>query len=300
VSPGREAEGRELLETERDRLLRRIEELDGEWRSGELDEHSYRLLREDYVSKAAAVLRSLERTEAARAAAEPPPGHAGAARGTDGGGGRQRDDATAGGHGGEGEDGVVEELPAGGLLGRAGLACGAVLLAVLALVGSAAVWAGAGGQGAAAGAPGGGAPPQVSLELYRARTLENQGKDVEALQLFQQVLQVEPRNAEALAYEGWLLRQAGISAGDSLLVQQGRSALEAAVAADPRYPDAHALLGYVLFEDAHRPAEAVEQFQMFLSDHPPGELLQLTRGVMAEAFAAADRSFPGGAASAPG
>ncbi len=53
----------------------------------------------------------------------------------------------------------------------------------------------------------------------------------EAIDLYTQVLDLQPSNAEALAYRGWAHRRNG----DALAA---RADLEAAVEADPTYPDA--------------------------------------------------------------
>jgi hypothetical protein len=36
--------------------------------------------------------------------------------------------------------------------------------------------------------------------------LSSQGQDLDAIKLYDQVLKVDPRQPEALAYRGWLLR----------------------------------------------------------------------------------------------
>ena len=48
------------LEEERDLLLRSIEDLDEELAAGDIDEADHRVLRDDYVARAAAVLRSID------------------------------------------------------------------------------------------------------------------------------------------------------------------------------------------------------------------------------------------------
>jgi len=50
---------------------------------------------------------------------------------------------------------------------------------------------------------------RLAQELVQARVLATQGKDLDAIKLYDKVLAVEPRQPEALAYRGWLLRLAG-------------------------------------------------------------------------------------------
>ncbi len=54
------AADREALEAERDFLLRSIADLDAEEAAGDLDHADHDTLRDDYVARAAAVLRALE------------------------------------------------------------------------------------------------------------------------------------------------------------------------------------------------------------------------------------------------
>lgn len=132
----------------------------------------------------------------------------------------------------------------------------------------------------------------VSLDLGRARTLEAAGQDLAALKLYQAALRVVPRQPEALAYQGWILRQTGEADHSKALVDEGTVSIKAALTVDPRYADAHAFLGYVLWQDDHDAAGAVAQFRSFLADHPAAQMVSLTRSVVAQAFAAAGRPVP--------
>lgn len=62
---------RSELEEERDFLLESIRDLDAEREAGDLDEADYRSLRDQYTSRAAAVLRALEGDAEPVAASEP-------------------------------------------------------------------------------------------------------------------------------------------------------------------------------------------------------------------------------------
>jgi tetratricopeptide (TPR) repeat protein len=133
---------------------------------------------------------------------------------------------------------------------------------------------------------------RLAQELVQARVLSTQGRDLDAIKLYDRVLAVEPRQPEALAYRGWLLRLAGVARHDQVLLAQGRASVEAAVAQDPNYPDARVFLGYILFQDAHDPAGATAQFRAFLADHPQAQMVSLTSDVVAQAFAAIAQPVP--------
>ena len=133
---------------------------------------------------------------------------------------------------------------------------------------------------------------RLAQQLTQARVLAGQGRDLDAIKLYDKVLAVAPRQPEALAYRGWLLRLAGAAGHDQALLAQGRASVGAAVAQDPGYPDARAFLGYILIQDAHDPVGASEQFRAFLADHPQAQMVALTRDVVAQAFAAVGQPVP--------
>ena len=61
------------LESERDFLLRSLDDLETEREAGNLDDDRYRALKDDYTARAAAVLRSIEEGRDARPAPPPVP-----------------------------------------------------------------------------------------------------------------------------------------------------------------------------------------------------------------------------------
>lgn len=62
----------ELFE-EKEFLLRSLDDLEREWAAGDLDDHDYRTLKDDYTARAAAVLRAIDDAAAPKAAAPAPP-----------------------------------------------------------------------------------------------------------------------------------------------------------------------------------------------------------------------------------
>jgi cytochrome c-type biogenesis protein CcmH len=123
-----------------------------------------------------------------------------------------------------------------------------------------------------------------SEDLARARSLVGEGKVPEAIEAYDEVIEADPRNVEALAYRGWLVRLAGRQADDPTLVDKGLEYVERAVAADPRYPDARFFKGMILFEDRNDPAAAVPEFRAFLGSDPPTEMIPMVEDVLRRAL----------------
>jgi cytochrome c-type biogenesis protein CcmH/NrfF len=123
-----------------------------------------------------------------------------------------------------------------------------------------------------------------SANLARARALVGEGKVADAIKVYDDVIAADPRNAEALAYRGWLVRLAGKQADDPTLVDKGLAFVERAVAADPRYPDARFFKGMILFEDKRDPAAAVPEFRAFLGSNPPPEMVPMVEDVLRRAL----------------
>jgi tetratricopeptide (TPR) repeat protein len=90
-----------------------------------------------------------------------------------------------------------------------------------------------------------------------------------AIKTYDAALKLEPDNAEALAYKGWLLRLAGAQAHDNQLIDGGLASIRRAEQVDPAYPDAHFFAGETLLRDKGDPVGAISEFQQFLADNPP-------------------------------
>ena len=99
-----------------------------------------------------------------------------------------------------------------------------------------------------------------------------------AVELFDEVLESDPTNVEAMTYRGWTLFLQGDPA-DAL------PALVDAATEDPSYPDAHAFLAVVFFrlgllEQADLALDRLETLQ------PRAEIRELTEGLRAQVDAA--------------
>lgn len=249
---GRPGEELVVLRSQRDFLLRSIEDLDRERAAGELSEPQYQRLLDTYTAQAAQVLRRLEEGLGDDQAAEAPPSTSGP---------RWR-------------------RPLVGL-GLAGLAAVAGLLLASAL--------GLRGPGETiTGNEQSRDPRSVTLQraieqrpddpLARtayARFLLTAGEPVEALRQFDEAARLDPANAEALAYGGWIVFLGG-------LADEALPRLDAAVARQPDYPDAHFFRGMVLLQGKGDQAGATEELQTYLDLAPQSPLAAQVRTVLAE------------------
>lgn len=260
------------LREDRDHLLRSLEDLERERAAGDIEEDDYVALKDDYTARAAEVLRALEPGAEPVAGAVAAPGQ-----------------------------------PAGSGAARAGPRRGRPVLAVVVLLGFA---AGAGalvarsagerlpGDPASGSIEATGPSSAIARDLSRAQQLIGEGKTLEAIKLYDGVLERDARQPEALAYRGWLLRLAGRASGNQELVDKGMELIERAVAADPSYPDAHFFKGFVLYQDRNDPAAAVPELRAFLAGNPPRGMVPVVEDLLRRALAdlAAAR---GGTAQSP-
>ncbi|HEX2065136.1 MAG TPA: tetratricopeptide repeat protein [Acidimicrobiales bacterium] len=283
-------EGRSLAELEEDRdfLLRSLEDLEQERTAGDIADHDYARLRDDYTGRAAAVLKAIETARAGRpssetaapvaeAAAPGPPPSAPAA-------GPSVPTPTS-----------APTVPAPprtpwwrsprSILIAVGIVAFSVVVGTV--LGRA-----VGGRLENEPLTGAVTPTGVSDDLARAQQLISQGRTLDAIQLYDRILEEDPRQPEALAYRGWLVRLVGREADNQALVDKGLEFLDRAVAADPGYPDAHFFRGMVLLEDKGDPAGAVPEFRAYLAGNPPAELVPLVEGKLNQALAMLNAGSP--------
>lgn len=111
----------------------------------------------------------------------------------------------------------------------------------------------------------GGVTETSGEKLNRAAALVREGKALDALKLYDQVITAEPDNVQALANRGWVVRIVGKQADNAELVEKGLEYIDRALAIDPKYPDALFFKGEILFRDKNDPAAAVPLFEAFIS-----------------------------------
>jgi tetratricopeptide (TPR) repeat protein len=139
---------------------------------------------------------------------------------------------------------------------------------------------------------------QEQEALDQAAILGSEGQIARAVQLYDEVLRIDPNQPNALTYEGWLVRLAGISSKDRAVLARGDASVARAVKVAPGYPDAHALMGVILYEDLAEPSAAVAQFRHALAVGASKNLVASVAPVAAKAFAAAKVPLPTSYASA--
>jgi cytochrome c-type biogenesis protein CcmH/NrfG len=107
-------------------------------------------------------------------------------------------------------------------------------------------------------------PDDAPSRVAYARVLLEQQDLPHALEQYDAAARIEPGDAEALAYGGWIAVLSGDSDG-------GRARLDRAVATDASYPDAHALRGLALLRAGER-ADAAGELRRYLELAPNGPL----------------------------
>jgi tetratricopeptide (TPR) repeat protein len=109
------------------------------------------------------------------------------------------------------------------------------------------------------------------------------GEPVAALELYDEVLETDPDNAEALTYRGWTLAL-------SQLPEDGLQWLDRAVEVDPDYPDARALRAVTLARFLDRPDDALADLDALDTDALAPDLAGLVEGLRSSLESGAGRS----------
>ena len=110
-----------------------------------------------------------------------------------------------------------------------------------------------------------------------------------AIELYSQVLGLDPDNVEALTYRAWLLALIARGAGNEikqLAFLSASSDLERAIKIDASYPDAHCFLGIIRFRLAGDAVGSREQLTICESQNPPAEVKSFVDSIIAEVDAA--------------
>jgi len=109
-----------------------------------------------------------------------------------------------------------------------------------------------------------------------------QSDAVRAQEAYQQVLALEPDNAEARTYLGWLVVLDSRGSGDAEQLQQGIELLQVAIEADPTYADPHCLLAVATgrFMDPPDASIAIAEANVCLASAPPGGLAPMVQAII--------------------
>jgi cytochrome c-type biogenesis protein CcmH/NrfG len=261
---------RDELCDERDFLLRSLDDLETERADGNIDDDTYKLLHSDYTARAAAVIRTL-------------------------------DD-------GEDRDRESADRPRARTGLRAATIVGVVVFVVLVAVGLAHAIGqrppGGTGSGkqfnnsasssdpcAAPKAATIATPKSYEPHIEYARCLVQQSDFADASEQYFAAAQIDPKQAEPLAYVGWLsalqASQATNAQLRTTLLTLARTSLDRAIQVDPTYPDSYVFKGLLLDQFDKQPAQAVPYLRKFLAlapkDHPMRSQVQQ---VLSQALAA--------------
>ena len=219
------------LLAERDFLLKSLNDLEDERAAGDIDEHDYVALKDDYTARAGQVLRAIEHLRD-----DEQPVAAPAER--------------------------VAPRRQGSRWGPLAWVSGVVAFAVIAGL---LVERGAGQRVPGQTLTGSTSAVGASADLQQASADLGKGDYLGALRLYDKIVRTDPTNAAALAYRGWVLVLSGRAAKDNKILESGLLSLRAAEEADPSFPDAHFFVGNVLLEDKNDNAGAATEFRKALS-----------------------------------
>jgi hypothetical protein len=134
----------------------------------------------------------------------------------------------------------------------------------------------------------GGIADSTANKLAQARQL-NFTDPITAINIYSDVLKVDPDNVEALTYRSWLLALTARDAEQSVrdaAVQTAILGLGRATLLDDSYPDAHCFLGIVSFRFANDLATAKSELAKCQAGDPPAQVKGFVDAVVAEVEAA--------------
>ena len=140
------------------------------------------------------------------------------------------------------------------------------------------------GQAITGGLPG----DEVAQKLAEARQLLGVNPQ-QAIIRYQQVRELDPNNAEALTYMGWLIAQSGTSTAAA-----GAEFLRGAIKIDPTYADPHCFLA-ITSADFLQPPDldtARSEAQACLDNNPPAQMVQLVQSFISRLDANATATSP--------
>jgi hypothetical protein len=128
----------------------------------------------------------------------------------------------------------------------------------------------------------GGIEMSSSVRLSLARSL-NFSDPAQAIQLYTDVLKIEPDNVEALTYRSWLLTLSASGASDDIRDAAYATALQDLLRAteiDATYPDAQCFTGIVYFRILDNPERAEPYLTTCRSMNPPHEVMSYVAAIV--------------------
>ena len=122
---------------------------------------------------------------------------------------------------------------------------------------------------------------EVSTLLAQGRSMLN-GDTAGALAAYRKVLDIEPDNAEARTYTGWLVVLNGRQADDQSQIAQGIDLLRAAGQLDPLYADPHCFMAVASGRFLTPPDvdTAKAEGAVCLASSPPADMVPMIKGLL--------------------
>ena len=165
-----------------------------------------------------------------------------------------------------------------------------VVVAGIVVVAAGAGWlvAASSGQRLPGQSSSGGIEDSTASLLSQARQL-NFSDPQKSVELYSQVLEVNPDNVEALTYRAWMVALVARDAADDVklvAVATALDGLERAIAIDPTYADAHCFMGIVKFRFAGDAQGAKDALEVCEANNPPAEVAGFVESIRAEVDAA--------------
>jgi len=169
----------------------------------------------------------------------------------------------------------------------------AVVIVVLAMVSSVLVTRGSDDRLPGQTMTGGIGDGSVSSLLVQARSL-GMSDVARVLDIYAEVLGVEPDNVEALTYFGWFSVLSAIQSdtpeATAKRLESGLLLLRQATITDPTYADAHCFLGIVFYRFLDDAEAAQPEIDLCLASNPPAEVYSLVENLATEIASANETS----------
>ena len=164
-----------------------------------------------------------------------------------------------------------------------------VIVCVIAVAAGAGIWVARQSGQRLPGQSASGAIEQSSSGLLATARQLNFSDPGKAIELYTEVLKLEPDNPEALTYRSWILALSARTATGSLkqvAMTQVVTDLLRAQKAEPEYPDAHCFLGIVYFRFLNTARLAKPQLDTCKAMNPPKEVQAFVDSIVKEVDAA--------------
>ena len=160
-----------------------------------------------------------------------------------------------------------------------------VIVCVIAVAAGAGIWVARQSGQRLPGQSASGAIEQSSSGLLATARQLNFSDPGKAIELYTQVLKLEPDNPEALTYRSWILALTARAATGSvkqLALVTAVNDLLRAQKVDNQYPDAHCFLGIVYFRFLNSASLAKPQLDTCRAMNPPKEVQSFVDSIVAE------------------